>query len=598
MEQQDVRFNFPKNNSNYIKVIGVGGGGCNAVNFMYNEGIKGVDYVVCNTDAQALEYSPIANRIQLGVTLTEGLGAGANPEIGEQAALESIEDIKRTLEGNTQRVFITAGMGGGTGTGAVPVIAKQAKDMGILTVAIVTTPFTFEGLKRSRQAQSGIKKLRECVDSLIVINNNKISEIYDDLTVEEGYGKANEILLKGAKGMAEVISKHYLVNIDLRDARTVLENGGTAIMGSATAEGDNRALEAVSAALNSPLLNDNKIIGAKNALLLITYGEKKATQKEVTQISSYIQEKAGDNMADLIYGIGIDETLGDAISVIVIATGFDAEQQHEIVNAEPRRVIHVLEENQTVVRDLTEPKGAIVKNLNNEVYPIPAVPEIKKEPSLADLFNIWTDCEIVRPDDSFVIVDKTIPKWEPKEQIQQEVVAVPVPSEVAKQPAYAAQNAPIIHQLKEEEEYIPNRTTNHYRTAPVVNEEGEIRYTLEDYTELERTFRDAKPASFVEDKVANESNEFVFYRKEEAAKQPAMPNAPVQMRMFEDEEPLEVKLTPMDARISDVMNKRSNRLQDYNYKFGANQSRTSLGKDSAGEIQIRRNNSYLHENVD
>ena len=337
--EENYQFNFPKNNSNYIKVIGVGGGGCNAVNFMYNEGIKGVDYVVCNTDAQALEYSPISNRIQLGVTLTEGLGAGANPEIGEQAALESIEDIKRALEGNTQMVFITAGMGGGTGTGAVPVIAKQAKDMGILTVAIVTTPFNYEGLKRSRQAQAGIKKLRDCVDSLLVINNNKISEIYDDLTVEEGYGKANEILLKGAKGMAEVISKHYLVNIDLRDARTVLENGGTAIMGSAIAEGDNRALNAVAGALNSPLLNDNKILGAKNALLLITYGDRKATQKEVNEISNFIQEKAGDDMADLIYGIGVDESLGEAISVIVIATGFDAEQQQEIVNAPsfPRR---------------------------------------------------------------------------------------------------------------------------------------------------------------------------------------------------------------------------------------------------------------------
>ena len=410
--EENYQFNFPKNNSNYIKVIGVGGGGCNAVNFMYNEGIKGVDYVVCNTDAQALEYSPISNRIQLGVTLTEGLGAGANPEIGEQAALESIEDIKRALEGNTQMVFITAGMGGGTGTGAVPVIAKQAKDMGILTVAIVTTPFNYEGLKRSRQAQAGIKKLRDCVDSLLVINNNKISEIYDDLTVEEGYGKANEILLKGAKGMAEVISKHYLVNIDLRDARTVLENGGTAIMGSAMAEGDNRAIDAVAGALNSPLLNDNKIVGAKNALVLITYGDKKATQREVNEIMGYIQEKAGDDMADLIYGIGVDESLGDAISVIVIATGFDAEQQQEIVNSEPRRVIHVLEENQTIIRDLTEQKGTVVKTSispESTAYPTPAVPEIKKELSLSDLFNIWTDCEVVTADDTFVIVDKTAP---------------------------------------------------------------------------------------------------------------------------------------------------------------------------------------------
>ena len=596
MEQQDVQFNFPKNNSNYIKVIGVGGGGCNAVNFMYDEGIKGVDYVVCNTDAQALEKSPIPIKIQLGVTLTEGLGAGNNPDVGEKAALENIDDIQRVLEGNTQMAFITAGMGGGTGTGAVPVIAKQAKDMGILTVAIVTTPFNYEGLKRSRQAQAGIKKLRECVDSLIVINNNKISEIYGELTISESFGKANEILLKAAKGMAEVISKHYLVNIDLRDARTVLENGGTSIMGSAIAEGENRALEAVSGALNSPLLNDNKITGAKNALLLITYGTKEATQREVTEINTYIQEQAGDNMADLIYGIGADETLGEGISVVVIATGFDVEQQKEIVNAEPRRVIHVLEENQTVTRDLTEKGGAVVNTTttsSKEEYPVPTVSAIKKEPSLADLFNIWTDCEVVTADDTFVIVDKTIPKWEPQVQTKQEVI------EVA-QPLYAKENAPIIHQLREEEEYVPNRgVTSHYKTPPTINEEGEIRYTLEDYTELERTFRDAKPTTFVEDKVANKNNEFVFYRKEESVKQPAMPNtAPVQMRMFEDEEAVEVKLNPIDAKISDVMNKRSNSLKDYNYKFGANQSRTSIGKDSSGEIQIRRNNSFLHENVD
>jgi len=527
---------------------------------MYNEGIKGVDYVVCNTDAQALEYSPISNRIQLGVTLTEGLGAGANPEIGEQAALESIEDIKRALEGNTQMVFITAGMGGGTGTGAVPVIAKQAKDMGILTVAIVTTPFNYEGLKRSRQAQAGIKKLRDCVDSLLVINNNKISEIYDDLTVEEGYGKANEILLKGAKGMAEVISKHYLVNIDLRDARTVLENGGTAIMGSAIAEGDNRALNAVAGALNSPLLNDNKILGAKNALLLITYGDRKATQKEVNEISNFIQEKAGDDMADLIYGIGVDESLGEAISVIVIATGFDAEQQQEIVNAEPRRVIHVLEENQTIVRDLTEQKGAVVKTSitpDDTVYPTPAVPEIKKELSLSDLFNIWTDCEVVTTDDAFVIVDKTAPAQFNDSFHSQTIVQ--------QQPQIKAPDAPIIHTLKDEP-YEFSYTTK----SPIKEEEMFDMYV--------------RDVEFVGDK-GNEtpqsynSNTFVG----------------VQTSMFDDEQ----KLSPIDAPISDVLNKRSSNLKTYNHNFGnAGQSRTTVGKDSAGEMQIRRNNSFLHDNVD
>ena len=588
--EENYQFNFPKNNSNYIKVIGVGGGGCNAVNFMYNEGIKGVDYVVCNTDAQALEYSPISNRIQLGVTLTEGLGAGANPEIGEQAALESIEDIKRALEGNTQMVFITAGMGGGTGTGAVPVIAKQAKDMGILTVAIVTTPFNYEGLKRSRQAQAGIKKLRDCVDSLLVINNNKISEIYDDLTVEEGYGKANEILLKGAKGMAEVISKHYLVNIDLRDARTVLENGGTAIMGSAMAEGDNRAIDAVAGALNSPLLNDNKIVGAKNALVLITYGDKKATQREVNEIMGYIQEKAGDDMADLIYGIGVDESLGDAISVIVIATGFDAEQQQEIVNSEPRRVIHVLEENQTIIRDLTEQKGTVVKTSispESTAYPTPAVPEIKKELSLSDLFNIWTDCEVVTADDAFVIVDKTAPtQFDDNFQTQSIVKQQPIQQQSIQpqQPQTKAPDAPIIHTLRDEP-YEFSYTTK----SPIKEEEMFDMYVRD--VEFEEKY--AQP--IVEKR---SQPEFVGNKGGEAP-QSYNPNTSVgvQTRMFAEDE--EQKLSPMDAPISDVLNKRSSNLKTYKHTFGnADQSRTTVGKDSAGEMQIRRNNSFLHDNVD
>lgn len=594
--EENYQFNFPKNNSNYIKVIGVGGGGCNAVNFMYNEGIKGVDYVVCNTDAQALEYSPISNRIQLGVTLTEGLGAGANPEIGEQAAVESIEDIKRALEGNTQMVFITAGMGGGTGTGAVPVIAKQAKDMGILTVAIVTTPFNFEGPKRSHQAQAGIKKLRDCVDSLIVINNNKISEIYDDLTVEEGYGKANEILLRGARGMAEVISKHYLVNIDLRDARAVLENGGTAIMGAAIAEGDNRASEAVGAALNSPLLNDNKITGAKNALVLITYGDRKATQREVNEIMGYIQEKAGDNMADLIYGIGVDESLGEAISVIVIATGFDAEQQQEIVNAEPRRVIHVLEENQTIIRDLTEQKGAVVKTSisttpDNIAYPTPAVPEIKKELSLSDLFNIWTDCEVVTPDDAFVIVDKTTPaqfdnRFQSQSTVQrQSAQQQPIQQQpIQQQPQTKAPDAPIIHTLRDDEVYEPS-----YTNKSSVKEED-----IFDMYVRNIEFEEKYTQPVVEKRT---QPEFVS-NKDGETPQPYNSNTSigVQTRMFEEEEQ---KLSPIDAPISDVLNKRSSNLKTYNHTFGsAGQSRTTVGKDSAGEMQIRRNNSFLHDNVD
>ncbi|AMD85833.1 cell division protein FtsZ [Capnocytophaga haemolytica] len=591
---QDILFDLPKNNSNYIKVIGVGGGGCNAVNFMHNEGIKGVDYVVCNTDAQALENSPVANKIQLGITITEGLGAGANPEIGEKAALESLEDIRKALEGNTQMVFITAGMGGGTGTGAVPVIAKQAKEMGILTVAIVTSPFMYEGLKRSRQAQAGIKKLRDSVDSLIVINNNKLTEIYGDLGIKESYAKADEILLKGAKGMAEVISKHYIMNIDLRDARTVLENGGTAIMGSAIADGENRAYDAVAAALNSPLLNDNKITGAKNALLLVVFGDKQATPRELEEISNFIQEQAGENMADLIMGVGEDDTLGDALSVTVVATGFDADQQQEIVNAETKKVIYTLDENQTVTHDLTERRGAVVNPLANtqENYPIPAVPEIKKEQSLSDLFNIWVDCEVISSEDeTFVIVEKPQPKAAPHHNTErkQEVKASPmIKHQQHKEETY---EAPIVHQLQE----VGHNSMGGYRdrreSAPTINEKGEVRYTLEDYTELEQAFRDAKPNEYTSEK---SSNEFILYKKEDSNH---TLNTPVQMRMFDDED--DASLDPINGKISDVMTKRSSRLQDYNYKFGSgNQSRTSVGKDSSGEFQIRKNNSYLHDNVD
>ncbi|MCL4163195.1 UNVERIFIED_CONTAM: hypothetical protein GTU68_061021, partial [Idotea baltica] len=268
-EFDNISFDLPKNQSNVIKVIGVGGGGSNAINHMFQAGINGVDFVICNTDSQALDNSPVPNKIQLGVSLTEGLGAGANPEVGEEAAMESMDDIKNMLNNTTKMIFITAGMGGGTGTGAAPVIAKFAKEMDVLTVGIVTMPFNFEGKMRCEQAQKGIEKLRRNVDSLIVINNNKLREVYGNLGFKAGFSKADEVLATAARGIAEVITHHYTQNIDLRDAKTVLSNSGTAIMGSAIASGSARANEAIMKALDSPLLNDNKIEGAKNVLLLI-----------------------------------------------------------------------------------------------------------------------------------------------------------------------------------------------------------------------------------------------------------------------------------------------------------------------------------------
>ena len=350
---EDFNFDLPKNRSNVIKVIGVGGGGGNAINYMFKQGISGVDFVVCNTDSQALEKSPVPIKIQLGVSLTEGLGAGANPEIGSLAAKESEEEIKALLSNQTKMVFITAGMGGGTGTGAAPIIAQMSKQIDILTVGIVTIPFQFEGRMRSEQAETGIDILRENVDSLIVINNNKLRQVYGNLGFKAGFAKADEVLATAARGIAEVITHHYRQNIDLKDAKTVLSNSGTAIMGSAVAEGADRAEESVVKALDSPLLNDNKINGCKNVLLLIVSGEDEITIDEIGEINDLIQTEAGNN-TNIIMGIGEDKNLKKAISVTIIATGFNSDQQHEIVNTEAKKIIHTLEEDQPYVQDLTD----------------------------------------------------------------------------------------------------------------------------------------------------------------------------------------------------------------------------------------------------
>ncbi|MBU4538785.1 MAG: cell division protein FtsZ [Weeksellaceae bacterium] len=326
MNTQGFSFDLPKGNSSIIKVIGVGGGGNNALKHMYERGIHGVDFVICNTDSQTLDNNPVSNKVQLGVTITEGLGAGADPEVGEKAAIESIEDIKASMGQNTKMVFITAGMGGGTGTGAAPVIAKVAKDMGILTVGIVTVPFSFEGKRRLEQADLGLEKLRNNVDSLIVINNDKLRQQYGNLGFKSGFSKADEVLTNAAKGMAEVITGYFDVNIDFRDAKSVLANSGTALMSNGIASGENKAEEAVKKALDSPLLNDNKITGARNVLLLIRSGSEEVTMDEIGVIMDHIQKEAG-NTADIIFGVGTDEELGDAVSVLVIATGFAKDHQ-------------------------------------------------------------------------------------------------------------------------------------------------------------------------------------------------------------------------------------------------------------------------------
>ena len=407
----DTNFSFdlPKNKSNVMKVMGVGGGGSNAVNYMYKQGIKGVDFIVCNTDSQALEESPVPNKIQLGVNLTEGLGAGANPEIGKLAALESYEELKNLLETQTKMLFITAGMGGGTGTGAAPIIAEMAKEFDILTVGIVTIPFNFEGKNRELQAIKGLEKLKRSVDSLIIINNNKLREVYGNLGFKEGFSKADEVLATAAKGVAQVITHHYTQNIDLKDAKTVLSNSGTAIMGSSTASGSNRANEAVIKALDSPLLNDNKIEGSKNVLLLIISGSDEITIDEIGEINEHIQNETG-NSANIIMGVGEDLDLGNNISVTVIATGFGDEKQQSLVSSETKKVIYTLDEDhpfekKLIDEDLDE-ETEIIEDKSNDESPYD-FKQKKIESEINEILrNIEISYELVEADEQLIDINE------------------------------------------------------------------------------------------------------------------------------------------------------------------------------------------------
>ncbi|MEN8810708.1 MAG: cell division protein FtsZ, partial [Flavobacteriales bacterium] len=354
-----MEFNIPNNNkANIIKVIGVGGGGSNAVNHMYELGIKDVDFIVCNTDIQALDISAVPTKIQLGETLTGGRGAGSLPEVGKNAAIESVDEIKNYLSDNTNMVFITAGMGGGTGTGAGPVVAKVAKDMGILTVGIVTVPFSFEGKKRKEQAEAGIKEMRDAVDTLLIINNEKLRDMYGNLTIRNAYAQADQVLASAAKGIAEVISKTGFINVDLNDVNTVMKDSGVAIMGTATAEGENRAIIAAEKALASPLLNDNDITGAKQVLLNITFGEEELTMDEMSEITDFIVDAAGGS-AEMIMGQGYDETLGTGVCVTVIATGFhtSANVDTGVTPEEPKKTYLDLgaEEPTMIAKPITSP---------------------------------------------------------------------------------------------------------------------------------------------------------------------------------------------------------------------------------------------------
>ncbi len=418
-----LKFDLPANTSSMIKVIGVGGGGSNAVNYMYEQGIEGVDFIVCNTDAQSLDKSPVPIKVQLGNTLTEGRGAGAIPEVGRNAAIESLGEINEILSTNTNMVFITAGMGGGTGTGAAPVIARAAKELGILTVGIVTIPFMFEGRKRSQQADFGLKEMRDSVDTLLVIRNDKLRELFGNLTLKQAFGHADEVLCTAAKGIAEVITLVGTVNVDMNDVKTVMKDSGVAIMGSGRSSGEGRAKRAVLTALESPLLNDNDITGANFILLNITYGNDEVLMDEISEITDYIQEQAGMG-AEVIWGYGQDLSLGDDVCVTVIATGFQAKSVESLLpmpEQEPKKMWLETEGAKEVTAKVEKPTVEIPE-VRNEVKDTTDEPFIKTVD--APLFEMEFEVknEITDETPSFQLEQENIPELSSLKHNVQDVV--------------------------------------------------------------------------------------------------------------------------------------------------------------------------------
>jgi cell division protein FtsZ len=635
----NISFDLPKHQSNVIKVIGVGGGGSNAINHMFQQGIKGVDFIICNTDAQALQNSGVPNKIQLGVALTEGLGAGANPDVGEQAAIESLEDIRRMLDTNTKMVFITAGMGGGTGTGAAPVIAKMSKELDILTVGIVTMPFQFEGKMRNEQAQRGIEKLRSQVDSLVVINNNKLREVYGNLGFKAGFSKADEVLSTASRGIAEVITHHYTQNIDLRDAKTVLSNSGTAIMGSSTASGQTRAQEAIMKALDSPLLNDNKITGAKNVLLLIVSGSQEITIDEIGEINDHIQNEAGHG-ANIIMGVGEDEELQESISVTIIATGFDIDQQNEISNTETKKVIHALGETTEEEISTQEREPAIITPdiVLEDVKETPIVrhtlvdeeeTEAKLETSsgmdlipttelLRHMNVVYDEVLDTKPQvnaqpEEFIITP-IVNKAETTEIEQEEQITLtfdlPLSSKKPEQIVEPdSQEEKMFFSLDDEVKDIKVNDPIEIISVTEINEEGEKRYALDDFETFESSINTKTETAEVKEEIVFEKKVLALEETQEVSKE---------------------EIDPMNSPISELLIARADErrriMKDFNYKFNnakideiekepaykrqgvnledaqhsseTNASRMSVGTDDNDDIQLRSNNSFLHDNVD
>nr|MBC7613515.1 cell division protein FtsZ [Pseudopedobacter sp.] len=538
-----MQFEMLKEKSSIIKVIGVGGGGGNAVNHMYRQGITGVDFIICNTDAQALELSPIPNKVQLGASLTEGMGAGSIPEVGKNSAIENIDDVKDMLGTNTRMLFITAGMGGGTGTGASPIIAKAAKELDILTVAIVTTPFSFEGKRRRMQAEEGLEELKKYVDSFLVISNDRLREIFGNLTLGSAFGQADDILTTAAKGIAEIITVPGYINVDFKDVRTVMKDSGVAIMGSYSAEGENRALKAVEGALSSPLLKDNEIEGARYILLNISSGDKEVTMDEVSIITDFIQEQAGLS-ADLIWGNCSDSALGDNISVTIIATGFQTKEERELTKqTAPKK--QFLTTDTPLIKPINEftKKSESIKKEDSE-----RVPVLKQEETKVPQANLFGDMFSNKSND---ISDEG--------------------DEVVK------------HQLFEEDRE---------EAVEEVEDFGfNLKFSASEFDQPAQVDEDIQ----VEEVLALNEDE---HKTDESIEEQLRKSKERILRLKDLSMKLRSTSGLQELENEPAYKRKQMQLKEVPHSSESQVSRFTLGSDDDGQTEIRPNNSFLHDNVD
>ena len=545
-----MKFDLPKEQSSIIKVIGVGGGGSNAVNHMYRLGIKGVDFVVCNTDHQALDTSPVPTKIPLGQSLTEGRGAGSIPDVGKNAAIENLDDVIEILAKNTKMIFVTAGMGGGTGTGAAPVIAQAARDMGILTVGIITVPFTFEGRKRRTQAEEGIEKMREAVDTLLVINNDKLREMFGNLTLVNAFENADDVLAIAAKGIAEVISVTGQINVDFNDVNTVMKDSGVAIMGSAEGEGENRAVNCVEKALNSPLLNDNNIDGAKYVLLNITYGTQAVLMDEISEITDYIQEEAGST-ADVIWGHGYDESLGDKLCVTIIATGFNTTPHTGLSMKAPKKNIMNLED-ESVVED-----SSILENQDSTI-----IEETKEEQIEYDNISETTTKRFVLNEEDSELENET--------------------------------------ENKDEHLVSTNTIVDHDES---LNDDGKVRFLLEEdeSSNTDTELKNLESPHIVEANPSQVSEEPVNDKELKTIESKAISDERLE-RIRKATEKLRSPLGLNEMESEPAYKRRNVDLKDVQYSDEQSSSRYTLweniNENGEKETGLSDNNSFLHDNVD